>query len=113
MNKKLRVSHFPQVPCKPFQVEVKNLEEAKLISDTLALYDLFQYENKIKPDYANATVVEQWDEKDEAWTSWFDEATGIDDIDEYFESKSKTYAVDTGTGYFHYSKDYFSNKNGV
>lgn len=85
MNKKLRVSHFPQIPCKPYIVEVKSIEEAKFVSDVLAKYDLFQRENRIKPDYANATVVEQWDEDEQEWVSWFDEETGIDNIDEYFE----------------------------
>lgn len=83
--KKLRVSHYPQVPCKAFRVEVKDLEEAKKISDVLANYDLFQYQNRIKPDYANATVVEEFDEKEGEWISWCDDETGIDDINEYFE----------------------------
>lgn len=83
--KKLRVSHFPQVPCKPFVVEVKDLEEAKKVSDVLANYDLFQFHNNIKGDYANATVVEEYDETEGEWISWSDEKTGIDDIDEYFE----------------------------
>lgn len=85
MNKKLRVVHFPQVPCKPFIVEVKNLEEAKFVIDMLANYDLFQFENQIKPDYANMTVVEEFDEEEGEWVSWFDEETGIEDINEYFE----------------------------
>lgn len=85
MSKKLRVRHFPQVPCKGFIVDVKNLEEAKLISNTLAYYDLFQYENRIKPDYANMTVVEEFDEDEQDWISWCDDETGIDDLDEYFE----------------------------
>lgn len=83
--KKLRIAHFPQVPCKPFIVEVKTLAEAKLVSDTLANYDLFQYENKIKPDYANATVLEEYDEEEQEWISWSDEKTGIDDFDAYLE----------------------------
>ncbi|TPG68672.1 hypothetical protein EEL31_09135 [Brevibacillus laterosporus] len=83
--KKLRVSHFPQIPCKPFVVEVDNLEQARLVHNTLADYDLFQYDNNIKPDYANATVVEQWDEEEQEWSTWSDEETGIDDINEYFE----------------------------
>lgn len=85
MSKKLRISHFPQIPCKPFIVEVKSLEEAKLISDTLANYDLFQYENNIKPDYCNGTVLEEWDEDEQEWLDWCDEETGITDLDEYFE----------------------------
>lgn len=85
MNKKLRVSHYPQVPCKPFMVEVKDLEEARKIYNMLADYDLFQYENRIKPDYANATVIEEFDEEEKDWISWCDEETGIEDIEEYFE----------------------------
>ena len=83
--KLLRVVHYPQVPCKPFIVGVETLEEAKKICDTLANYDLFQYENKIKPDYTNATVVEEYDEDEMEWVSWLDDETGIDNIDEYFE----------------------------
>ena len=83
--KKLRVSHFPQVPCKAFNVEVKDLEEAKKISDVLADYDFFQYKNRIKPDYSNVTIIEEFDEEENEWISWMDDETGIDDIDEYFD----------------------------
>jgi len=83
--KKIRVAHFPQVPCKPFIVEVRDLKEAKLIYDVLADYDEFQYLNRIKPDYCNATVIEEFDEESGKWVSWCDDETGIDDIDEYFE----------------------------
>lgn len=85
MSKKLRVVHFPQIPCKPFIVEVKDLKEAKLLFDVLADYDLFQYENNIKPDYCNATVLQEWDENEQEWLDWCDEETGIYDLDEYFE----------------------------
>jgi hypothetical protein len=90
---KLRVAHFPKIPCKPFYVEVQDLQQAKLISDALARYDLFQYNNRIKPDYSNATVIEQWDEEEQDWLSWCDEETGIDDIDEYFEYLAETKSV--------------------
>lgn len=89
MAKKIRVAHFPQIPCKAFYVEVKDVEEAKLISDTLANYDLFQYENNIKGDYANATVVEEYCKEEGEWISWSDDETGIDDIDDYFEHREK------------------------
>lgn len=88
-EKKLRVCHFPQIPCKAFIVEVKDLNEAKLIFDTLANYDLFQYENRIKPDYCNSTVLEEWNEEDNEWLSWCDDKTGIDDLDEYLEFMSE------------------------
>ncbi|MGG1444982.1 hypothetical protein ABE354_23615 [Brevibacillus laterosporus] len=83
--KKLRVSHFPQITCEPFTVEVDNLEQARLMYNTLADYDLFQLNNNIKPDYANSTIVERWDDEQQEWLMWFDEETGIDDINEYFE----------------------------
>ncbi len=83
---KLRISHFPQVPCKPFNVEVDSISEAKKIMDTLAYYDLFQFENRIKPDYCNMAILEIWDEDSDGegtpgWTSWYDEEGN--DIEEY------------------------------
>ena len=88
--KKLRICHFPQIPCNPFIIEVKDLHEAKKISDILANYDLFQYENKIRPDYANITIVEEWDEIEQEWLSWCDDETGIDDLEEYFKREEYT-----------------------
>lgn len=85
MKKKLRVLHFPQIPCNPFEIKVEDLKEAKKMCDVLANYDLFQYENRIKPDYSNMTIVEEFDEKEQEWVSWYDEETGIDNIYEYFE----------------------------
>ena len=82
---KLRISHYPQVPCKAFVVEVETLEEAKKVMDILANYDSFQYENKIKPDYCNMSILEQWDDEEKEWFDWVDEETGIDDLDECFE----------------------------
>ena len=85
MNKELRVAHYPQLPCKPFIVDVDNLEEAKKIFDVLANYDLFQYENNIKPDYSNITALEEYREEEDEWYDWVDDETGINDIHEYFD----------------------------
>ena len=65
----LRVWWIPQIPGEPFYVPVKNLEEAKLIMDTLAKYDIFQFENNIKPDYCNAGDLEYY-EVDYGWIDW-------------------------------------------
>jgi hypothetical protein len=53
-KKNLRVWWRPQVPCKAFEVPVRNVAEGILLTETLARYDIFQLENNIKPDYANA-----------------------------------------------------------
>ena len=54
----LRVWHIPQMPMKPFHVEVATVDEAKKILNTLWDYDTFQFENKVKPDYSNASGLE-------------------------------------------------------
>ena len=57
-NAKFRVLWVPQVPMKPFIVDVTSREEGQKIFEVLANYDLFQFENKIKPDYCNEGSIE-------------------------------------------------------
>ena len=89
-KRKLRVWWIPQVPMNPFYVDVKTLEEADLLLTTLAEYDKFQYENRVKPDYSNAGGLQVWDdnleedEDGEKWTDWCDEDSGME-FDEYRE----------------------------
>lgn len=82
----LRVWWVPQVPMKAFHVPVKNLREAALTLDTLARYDLFQYENRVKPDYANAGGLAIFDPDSDpdgdGWCDWSHPETG-EDFDEY------------------------------
>jgi len=82
----LQVWWIPQIPGKQFRVPVKNLNEAILLLDTLADYDLFQFENNIKPDYCNAGGLVRWENVDREgnfdWCDYCDDETGdtIDDI---------------------------------
>lgn len=84
---KLRVWHIPQVPMKAFHVDVETPEEAIKVLDILADYDLFQFENRVKPDYCNAQGLEEWDEKEGAWCEWYSE-DGLD-IKEIKEAEVK------------------------
>lgn len=52
----------PQVPMKSFIREVPDLATAKILVEVLADYDLFQYDNNIKPDYSNAGGIEVWED---------------------------------------------------
>jgi len=72
---KLRVVHFPQIPCKPFCVDVIDEYDAYRIINILAKQHLFLFEENIIPDYANVITVEMWAEDDEpGWNSyWNDE----------------------------------------
>lgn len=75
----LRVWWIPQVPMNPFLASVANSDEAKLLLKTLADYDIFQFENNVKPDYSNAGGLEQFD--GEEWTEWENEhGECIDDV---------------------------------
>lgn len=76
-NNQLRVWWIPQVPMKAFYVEVKTLTEAALILETLANYDIFQYENKVKPDYSNAGGLEIFENGE--WNEWEKDGMNIDE----------------------------------
>lgn len=88
MNNKLQVWWVPQVPMKSFNVDVANVTEAVKILDVLADYDLFQYENRVKGDYANMGGLNIWDEEEEEFASWyidFDVTINGVRYSEYFE----------------------------
>lgn len=78
----LKVWHIPQVPMKPFEVDVATLTEGKKVLDVLANYDLFQFHNNIKPDYANAGGLQVF--KGGEWEEWEDDEGRT--IDEAFEA---------------------------
>lgn len=64
-----KVWHIPQVPMPAFEVPCETLAEAIKIRDVLDEYDLFEFENRVKPDYSNAAGIMQlvdgeWEEVD-------------------------------------------------
>ena len=80
-NGDLRIWWIPQVPMNGFRVSVSNIREAKLILNTLALYDIFQLENNIKPDYCNVGGLEVYE--DGEWLEWEDDiGDNIDNTEE-------------------------------
>lgn len=77
-NGDLSVWHIPQVPVTEFRVIVKTPYEGKKLMTTLALYDLFQLQHNIKPDYSNANGLDIFE--DGEWVTWYNE--NGEDIDE-------------------------------
>ena len=67
-----------------FNVDVQTPQEAHKILQVLADYDLFQYENKVKPDYASVGRLNVFE--DGEWCSWYDEDG--DSIDEWAEKQT-------------------------
>lgn len=71
---KLRLTHFPQVGKDiKFILYVDTPEEAWKIANVLWQYDIFQYENNIKPDFSNATFLDEYDISAGEWVSWYSE----------------------------------------
>ena len=79
----MKVWWIPQVPMKPFEVSISSVEEGVKILNVLADYDAFQFENKIKPDYANAGGLMVWELDDNEWVDWYDPETCEDDPEQY------------------------------
>ena len=77
---KLKVWWIPQISMSDrFEVVVDDEVRANLLLNVLAEYDLYQYKNKVKPDYCNTGGVEMWE--DGEWVDWHNEE--YDDFDDY------------------------------
>ena len=76
MQGDLQVWHIPQVPGTSFDVSVASPAEAVRIMAILADYDIFQFEQKIKPDYNSAQGLQVFE--DGEWVDWYDHETGND-----------------------------------
>lgn len=73
--KKYRVVHICQIGkvSEPFIVYVSSVKEGIKVMNMLADYDLYQLINHIKPDYSNASFLEEYDEEENEWFDWMDE----------------------------------------
>ncbi|WP_395007313.1 hypothetical protein [Undibacterium sp.] len=85
----LRVWHIPQIPGKAFHVAVTTPQEAKKIMSALVNYDLFQFKNRIKPDYSNAQGLEAYEadagDGKPDWCEWSSEDG--QELDEWLEDQ--------------------------
>lgn len=88
-NQKMRVFHIPQVGYNAvLYIPVESVREAKKVMDILACYDLFQLENRIKPDFCNTAGLQVFNEETNEWEGWTTETEDdyFDDVDDYFEN---------------------------
>ena len=88
-NMKLRIWHMPQIGVKDctFNVNVKNVDEAAKLLNTLWDYDNFQFEKRLKPDFSNASGLEYFDKEDKEWQEYYDEEGN--DIGQIIEAKEE------------------------
>jgi hypothetical protein len=92
----LRVMHYPQIPCKGFELRVTTIADAKTIAEILATYDLFLLDQKHRSDFYNMTSIQVWDTDcpDDDGSCWID-------LDE-----SEQLEVQKCGGYAEYKKQY-------
>ena len=64
---RFKMWYYPQVPCKAFEKEFDNLIDAVRALSLIIDYSRFEYDNRIKPDYADAAGVAYWDSNDQEW----------------------------------------------
>lgn len=62
-NQKYRVWYVPQIPMEAFFYETDDLGTAQTVLDALAGFASFEYDNNLKPDYADAGGIELYDEE--------------------------------------------------
>lgn len=68
----LRIWYVPQVPGKAFKMSVDSVKEGHLVLDILYNFSLFESENRIKPDYADAGGIEIYESDGTGGLDWFD-----------------------------------------
>lgn len=64
---KYRVWYVPQVPMKAFVFDTDDLDVATIVLDVVQSFSLFEYDNRVKPDYCDAGGIAEWDEENQDW----------------------------------------------
>lgn len=78
LGKRLQVWHYPQLPCEPFKIDVKDEHEAIKIIEIIGDQHIWLYKNKMIPDYCNSFAVMMWEEE-----------LGINEWVEYWNDEEK------------------------
>jgi len=88
-GKRLQVWHYPQINHGAFKVDVKDEYEAIKIINTLADQHIWLFKNKFIPDFANALIVQMWDETGQEWVSYYNEEEQMDwdDFETLYENE--------------------------
>lgn len=99
-NCELKIWWVPQISGDRFEVSVKSVTEGVKLLETLATYDMLQYENNISSDYFHIGGLLRLDD-DGDWVDWYDYESGLSDPFEYLAlmSKFKFIRVDKAENY--------------
>lgn len=75
--------YFHILGTRPYHQVVSSPEEAKLVIDSIADFVNFQINNGVFPDHCNTAGLEEWDDEEQDWVTWYDEE-GLD-LDVHFD----------------------------
>jgi len=64
---KFKMWYIPQIPGKMFEREFDNLLDAVRALNMIIDFSRFEFANRVKPDYADASGVVYWDSNDQEW----------------------------------------------
>lgn len=59
-----QVWYIPQVPMPAFERVYDDLETAKTVLNAIIDFSIFEFENRVKPDYADAAGIAVWEDGD-------------------------------------------------
>ena len=82
---KMRI-YFYILGTKPYYKEVSSVEEAKTMIDAIADFVNTKVDEGVFPDHCSTAGLEEYDEKEKEWVTWYDE-NGLD-FDEHFRAES-------------------------
>ena len=78
---KFRVWYIPQIPWKPFQVTADTFEEWKKLLETIINFSIFEFKERVKPDYSDASWMEYFYTDEDNIFDYVDEDVEIEEID--------------------------------
>ena len=70
----IQIWYIPQLPGKAYTVNVpsRDLGEAQRILDAIIGLSIFEFENKVKPDYSDAAGITRWETDGDGGFNWFE-----------------------------------------
>ena len=83
---KLRMYYYI-LGTEPYYKEVSTVEEAKIMIDSISDFINTKVNEGVFPDHCSTAGLEEYDEEEQKWLSWYDE-DGLD-FDDYCNTESE------------------------
>lgn len=83
---KLRM-YYHILGTEPYRKEVSTAEEAKIMIDAISDFINTKVNEGVFPDHCSTAGLEEYDEEEQEWLSWYDE-DGLD-FDDYCNAESE------------------------